>query len=234
MASESGIPAARSAAQISPTSGPIASRSAALAANRIEANAPTATWHQMQSGRRTMQSSRRSGDLYCRLQAVELWDGSLSDVTEFNMSNESLLWSGSPSQATNLPVFVLCVLMCFKPFLIPVAIIVAVVRYLQVRATRVEVTSRRLVVHSGIFSTKRDEMELSRVHDIQLTQPLLLWLLKLANMALVSSDVTSPVIHLRGIPNAYALRETIRRRAETRGDSEGVRDFEIGHLVARA
>ena len=165
---------------------------------------------------------------------LEYCDCSRSDVTEFIVSNESLLWSGSPSQGSNLPVFVLCALMCFKPFLVPVAIIVVAVSYLQVRTTRIEVTNQRVVVHSGILSRNLDEVELSRVRDIQLTQPLLLWLLKLANIALVSSGGTSPVIHLRGIPNAYMLRERIRRCVEIRRDSIGGRDLASSDLAAHA
>ncbi|KWW35394.1 putative membrane protein YdbT with pleckstrin-like domain [Cupriavidus metallidurans] len=150
------------------------------------------------------------------------------------MSNEALLWSGRPSQAANLPVFVLCVVMCFIPFLIPAAVIIAALSYLRIQTTRIEVTTKRVTVRSGIMSMKLDEVELSLVRDIQLTQPLLLWLLKLANIAIVSSNGASPDIHLHGIPNAYVLREKIRRCVENHRDSKGVRNSESRHLVAHA
>ena len=62
------------------------------------------------------------------------------------MAEEKLIWSGSPSQVINIPVFVLCVLLIW--LVVPLFIILW--KWLVIRTTRYELTTERLRTRYGM------------------------------------------------------------------------------------
>jgi uncharacterized membrane protein YdbT with pleckstrin-like domain len=157
-------------------------------------------------------------------------------------SDESPVWTGSPSQWLNAGWFAFCGLGAVgllvlglavgQPIvalgaLIPVAY--AVAKVLKVRTTRIEVTTERITTTVGIFSRHKWDIELYRVKDTTLHQPFLLRLVGRANIRIISSDRSQPNITLPALPNAEWLRQQIRTNVERLRLKRGVREMDIEH-----
>src|SRR3954464_6398676 len=95
-------------------------------------------------------------------------------------TDEELVWSGSPSQVVNLPVFVVCALLVW----LVVPIFVALWKWLVVRNIEYQLTSERLKLRQGVLNKTHDEIELYRVRDYRLEQPLVLRFFALANITI--------------------------------------------------
>jgi len=89
-----------------------------------------------------------------------------------------------------------------------------------------ELTSQRLRKTSGIFNKKLDELELYRVKDSTLEQPLLLRMFGLGNINVVSSDATMPLVLINAVPGAYDMREKLRVAVEAERDRKRVREVD--------
>lgn len=157
-------------------------------------------------------------------------------------TDETLVWAGSPSQWLNIgwfvgavigvAVFAILAALTAQPLfalggIIPV--IVALVQVLKVRTTRIEVTSERITTTVGIFSRHKWDIELYRVKDTTLHEPFLLRLVRRANIRIISSDRSSPVITLPALPDAEGLRQKIRMNVERLRLKRGVREMDIEH-----
>ncbi|MCX6978634.1 MAG: PH domain-containing protein [Verrucomicrobia bacterium] len=86
--------------------------------------------------------------------------------------SEQTLWRGTSSQFKNLWPFVSCILVVPIPW--------AVYRWLEVKSTVFELTTERLITERGILSKTKDSLELYRVRDLQVTQPVSLRLFGLS------------------------------------------------------
>ena len=139
------------------------------------------------------------------------------------MSNEAPLWNGTPSQVINLPIFVIWGLL----FWLVIPIFIILWKWLVVKCTKYELTTQRLKTHHGVFSKKMDELELYRVRDYKLDQPIFLRLFGLANITLQTSDKSTPVVVIRAIPNGEQLREQIRNAVEDCRVKKRVREVDF-------
>ena len=100
-------------------------------------------------------------------------------------------------------------------------------KYLDVRCQRHELTTQRLKTESGVFSKTTHELELYRVKDIMLQQPFLLRLFGLGNVVLMTSDVSTPELTLRAIPDAPTFRDKLRQCVEERREQKRTRVTEV-------
>ena len=175
-------------------------------------------------------------------------DGPASDDKE----QEETVWTGTPSQWTNVKAFVLCALaeaalwiigavflsqVEGKPIrqavwlsLLPLSlgpILTALWYWLMVRHTRYKITSQRLLITTGIFSRATEEVELFRIKDTALVEPFLLRLVGLGHVMLMSSDRTMPTVVLRAVPKARSLREMVRRVVDKRRSAKRVREVDM-------
>ena len=139
------------------------------------------------------------------------------------MSDEKALWSGTPSQLINLPLYVLWVLL----FWLVIPLFILLWQWLVVRNTRYELTTERLKMRRGVLNKHMDEVELYRVRDYKLEQPLFLRLFGLGNINLQTSDRSHPVLSLRAIRNGEQLYEQIRNAVEQCRASKGVRELDV-------
>ena len=133
------------------------------------------------------------------------------------MQNEAL-WQGKPSPLIHLGLYLSCVLLLPLPF--------ALWWYWQVRSTRYTLTAERLVCQQGVFNRSQDEVELYRIKDYTITAPLRYRLLGLANLVLITSDRTHPELLLKGISDAYQVKELIRTQVEQLRVQKGVREID--------
>ena len=135
------------------------------------------------------------------------------------MSEEKIVWSGTPSQIVKFGVFIICLLTCF----LVVPIFYALWKYIVVKCTKYVITTERIKITTGVFSTKTDYLELYRINDITFEQPLLLRIFSLGNLKLITSDTSTPELILQAIPASEELQNEIRKHIETQRDKKRAR-----------
>ncbi|WP_256758044.1 PH domain-containing protein [Cohnella sp. WQ 127256] len=100
------------------------------------------------------------------------------------MLNENVLWEGKPFNY-GIPSF-----------------------------TRYQITERRVIVERGIFTKKREEIQLYRIRDITLKRNLLERILKFGDITVFSTDTTSPTYTLRNIRGSIEVSDLLGQAAE--------------------
>lgn len=100
------------------------------------------------------------------------------------MSNENVLWQGKPFNY-GIPSF-----------------------------TRYQITERRVIVERGIFTKRREEIQLYRVRDINLKRNLIERILKFGDITIFSTDTTSPTYTLRNIRDSVKVTDLLGLAAE--------------------
>ena len=147
-----------------------------------------------------------------------------STSTSQKHNHERDVWTGRPSQITNLKTFILCGLFCW--LIIP--IFVAIWRYLVVRTIRYELTSQRFRVSWGVLSRNTEELELYRVKDTSFSQSFFQLIFGLGTVSMSSSDTSTPQTSIESISASKAkeLREEIRNLVEELRDRKRVREID--------
>lgn len=143
------------------------------------------------------------------------------------MSDENNVWSGSPSQVTNMGGFIILGLLSLFLVTVPLTALWALWIFLVTKNQKYELSNQRLKTHEGVLSKKMDELELYRVTDTQFEQPFFLRLFSLGNVILITSDKTSPKVKIKAVKEARELREKIRHLVEERRDKKRVREVEF-------
>ena len=140
---------------------------------------------------------------------------------------EQVIWSGSPSQIKNIGIYIVCVLLAVTVYLIPVAILLAVYHYFNVKNTKIIITDQRIKVSEGVFTKRINDLELYRVRDISYESPFLFGLFGLASVYVISTDLTSKVLKIDAIQNAQLVYEEIRKYSSGQRRNNNVRMVEF-------
>lgn len=138
-------------------------------------------------------------------------------------AQETIIWEGSPSQATHFWTYVVCGL----TFFLVIPLFYALWKWIETRSHRYVVSNQRIRETSGVFNKRTDSTELYRVKDVVLLQPFWYRMFGLGTIELRSSDVSSPLVALYAVPNPAELREKVLFAAEARRDAKGVRELDI-------
>ena len=159
------------------------------------------------------------------------------------MNEEKTLFQGSPSQVLNFGAYLLsggvalaliaAAILLSQPWLalgLLAPIGYAGWRWLLLRSRVYEVTTERIRVSTGILTRRTDELELYRVEDITLVEPLSLRMFGLGNVELATNDTSNPRLVLPAIKGVKQLREDLRKAVEERREKKKVRvaEFEPG------
>lgn len=136
---------------------------------------------------------------------------------------EKNVWNGTPSQVINIPSFIFCVLF----FWLIIPIFYALYRWLDVKFTKYELTSERLITRHGILNKVTDDLELYRVRDYKAERPFFLRIFSLGNIKMQTSDRSHPEVIIRAIPNSEELRETLRKYVEQCRIAKRVREVDF-------
>ena len=126
--------------------------------------------------------------------------------------------SDSP-QLSNVSLYVLLLLV--------VPILMALGRYLETKSKVYELTTERLKTPEGVFGKVTDTLELYRVKDLETRQPFLYRLVRIENVQINTSDVTSPFVLVKAIPCAVALGDKIRNQVELIRAQKRVREIDV-------
>ena len=157
-------------------------------------------------------------------------------------SSEAKLWEGTSSQWLHFWYFVLCGLLAVLFIWLGIkfsvwwllgilgAAVMAGVRWLLTRTTVYSLTNERLLIARGILDRHQDNLELYRVRDYALTQPLFLRMLGLGNLLLITSDTMTPNVTLQAIKDAEGVREKLRHAVEAARDRKRVRSMDVDNV----
>lgn len=137
--------------------------------------------------------------------------------------NEQSVWKGHPSHLVNLGLYVLCILLCF----LIVPLFVAFWVWLKTRSNVYQITTERVLRTVGIFSRVTDTLELYRVKDLRVDQPLSLRIFGLCTIVLLTSDHTNPVFTVPAVKFNLGLQDKIRALVEQRRDVKHVREIDL-------
>jgi uncharacterized membrane protein YdbT with pleckstrin-like domain len=142
---------------------------------------------------------------------------------QMELEEEHAVWQGRPSQMVNLATFAACGLLLW----LVVPIFVAAQRFLEVHFTRYVLTSERFEITTGVLSRRIDQVELYRVKDLGVEEPLALRMVGLGNLIVRSSDRSHPTLVLRGVRECRLLRDQVRGLVEKRRDEKRVHELDV-------
>jgi uncharacterized membrane protein YdbT with pleckstrin-like domain len=103
-----------------------------------------------------------------------------------------------------------------SPYFLVVSFTVSVIawyRLCYIRSIRYLVTTEYIRLTRGIIFRRVDQVEMFRVKDYIITQPLIMQLFRLMHLTLKSTDPENPVITFMGIPES-GITDTIRDRVQ--------------------
>ena len=132
---------------------------------------------------------------------------------------EQTIWTGRSSQWKNLGHFLLCLLVVPIPW--------AIWQWLVVRSRVFKLTTERLIIEEGVLNKTTEALELYRVRDWQVTQPFWLRLVGLQNIALITSDSSTPQLVVDCIPAELNLGDKFREYIEESRQVKKLREIDI-------
>jgi uncharacterized membrane protein YdbT with pleckstrin-like domain len=99
-----------------------------------------------------------------------------------------------------------------------------IVRWFQTYGRHYRITSRRIVVESGVLSKRLEQVDLYRVADYTVERPFGQRLLGTGNLLLKTFDKTTPELDVREVKtDVVALYERVRAATEAEKARRGVR-----------
>jgi uncharacterized membrane protein YdbT with pleckstrin-like domain len=110
-----------------------------------------------------------------------------------------------------------------------IALVIVLVKWLEVMGSLYQITPERLIVKRGIVMKSIDEVELYRIKDIRMDFSLLNQWAGIGTICMVSSDETTRTgeLVLRNVPKAQARREELRRLVDAARKARGVREMDM-------
>jgi len=94
----------------------------------------------------------------------------------------------------------------------------ALYRYIYIRCVIYLVTTQYIRITQGIFFKRTDTVELYRVKDYIITEPIHFQIFRLMDLQLKTTDPENPILWLRGIPQTDLidiLRDRIQQSRQT-------------------
>lgn len=135
---------------------------------------------------------------------------------------ENLLFEGHPAMVPGLAELLLSILTVGLALLY---------FWPRARATRYRITNQRVVVESGLFSKRLEQIDTYRIHDYVVERPFLQRMLGTGNIVLSTQDRSTPAVRLFGLKtDVVALYEKLRKATEQQKRLRGVRVLDADHV----
>lgn len=134
--------------------------------------------------------------------------------------DEQVLFEGRPALVPSVMTLILAIITLGLYLLY---------RYFKVLGTNYRITSRRLVVETGVLSKKLEQVDLYRVTDYSVERPFAQRLLGTGNLILETVDRTTSSVQVRDVKtDVVALYEKVRAATELERARRGVKmvDYE--------
>jgi uncharacterized membrane protein YdbT with pleckstrin-like domain len=135
---------------------------------------------------------------------------------------EAILFEGRPALVPSLGALLLCIL-TVGIWLLP--------QWWRQLSRRYRITSKRIVVESGVLSKRLEQIDLYRVADYTVEKPFFQRMMGTGNLVLRTFDKSSPELQIHNIKtDVVSLYEKVRLATEADKLARGVRmiDYEQG------
>lgn len=157
------------------------------------------------------------------------------------MNQEAIIWQGKPSQLLNLKTYILFSIGCLLSLtamawagafgLLGVLFCLGKMAwaYFEVDSCSFTVTNQAVIYQYGLLTRRRSFIELYRIQDATLIEPLWMRIFGLGTIRLESLQWTSEQISFRGIKKPQQIQNMVRGLSEGRVP---VADFDVlGHSI---
>jgi len=146
-------------------------------------------------------------------------------MTTINYNSVSV----SPNQLLNIGYLIILLTLLYLDIipLAVVALIILIIKALNLYCTTWTIQQDNLIEKTGILNVSTEEVLLYRVKDIRLYEPLLYRLVGLSKLTIITSDYTNPSVVLYGIKNGEELMSIIRQLVANSRKIEGVKEIDI-------
>jgi uncharacterized membrane protein YdbT with pleckstrin-like domain len=144
----------------------------------------------------------------------------MQSAAETSNQQEEVLFDGRPALIPSVGVLLLAIV-TLGLWLLP--------RFWRSLGLHYRITSRRIVVETGVLSKRMEQIDLYRVNDYTVDRPFLQRLLGTGNLLLRTFDKTTPELRIREIKtDVVSLYERLRQATEKDRAARGVRmiDYE--------
>ncbi|MBR6697012.1 MAG: PH domain-containing protein [Lachnospiraceae bacterium] len=88
-------------------------------------------------------------------------------------------------------------------------------------------TEDKILVESGLFTSKQDEVRLYRIMDVSLTRNLIQKIFKMGTITCVSGDKTMPTFQIKNIKDSKNVKETLSNMVEEERNKKRVASREF-------
>lgn len=93
--------------------------------------------------------------------------------------------------------------------------------------TKYKLTDEKLLIETGIFSIKEEEVQLYRVMDITLRYNILQKIFNVGTIHCCSVDKTTPEFYIKDIKNPREIKEILSKKVEEQRDKKRISGREI-------
>jgi uncharacterized membrane protein YdbT with pleckstrin-like domain len=132
---------------------------------------------------------------------------------------EELLFAGHPAVVAGVGALVLAIVT------LGLSLLFGLVRS---RSTHYEITTQRIVIESGLFSKRMEQVDLYRIVDYVVERPFSQRIMGTGNIILEAMDKTTPELRVEGIKtDVVALYERLRWCTEQEKRKRGVRVVDV-------
>lgn len=157
---------------------------------------------------------------------------------DLHNTGEQIVWRGKSSQVLNLKHYLLATVIAavciwaavkFSSYLLLgclVAAVYALYYFLVLNAASYTLTNQRIIRRAGVLNRTTYEIELYRVKDVHLFEPLQLRIFGLGNISLISSQRSTQLFGIKAVSRASELREQLRHLVEARRNEKGVGEYD--------
>ena len=171
-------------------------------------------------------------------------------------TEERTVWQGTPSQLINLPSYFflgLGALLATAGFIFlrnasrpdvigetaspvfvwliagvwVVCLLTALAQYIKTSTTKYVLTTERLRVTTGVFSTITEEVELRRIRDSTIVKPFFARVMGLGDIHLIAADSSAPRVTLKAVRNPDELQSDIRKIVQELYQRFRVREIDV-------
>lgn len=98
--------------------------------------------------------------------------------------------------------------------------------YITIKSTKYKLTTQRFFVQTGLISKKVEELELFRVKDVSMKQGVFQRILGVGNVTVLSTDDSTPTVHIAGVSSPEKVKESIRSHSrDARKSEKGLTEF---------
>lgn len=169
--------------------------------------------------------------------------GFMSQITQNSLdlhnTGEQIVWRGKSSQLLNIRHYLLAfagmaaaiwaAVHFNNNYLLLAGVLAAgyaLARFVIWNAASYTLTNQRIIRRMGVMNRTTFEIELYRVKDVHLYEPLHLRLFGLGNISLISSQRSTPMFTIIAVRGAPELREQLRHLVERRRNEKGVGEYD--------